>query len=312
MNTVKKILIGIGIIIGIIIVFIMLDYIVINISYNYDKYRFEETFDVQGNKNKYVPQGMTYSKKYNVVLQTSYSGKKDVSMLYVIDFSSGNLIKSLKLHDLNGNDDTSHVGGIATDNNTVWITSDYSVREYLLDDIMGTENDFIQCKADTKLGIRGDFCYFGYNTLYIGDFCLAPFYKVPNNKPLLLAFDTEKDYNYDEPEYIMSLPKMVQGMTIMPNKNFVFTRSFTNLIKSDLRVYSNILENQPEVYNYNGKDVPYYKFSENNNIKTIKFPPMAEGLFNINDDIYILFESSSDKYFYAIPKMKKVIKYTCN
>ena len=175
---------------------------------------------------------------------------------------------------------------------------------------MTTNNDYIRCKNDTKLGIRGDFCYYGDNTLYIGDFCLSPFYKVPDNNPLLLAYDTETDFNYDQPEYIMSLPKMVQGMTIMPNKNFVFTCSFTNLIKSKLKVYNNILDTQAGTYKYKGKDVPYYKFSENNNIKTIKFPPMAEGLFNIEDDIYILFESSSDKYFYALPKMKKVIKYT--
>ncbi len=310
MNVVKKILIGIGIVIGVIIGIILLDYIILNISYNMDKYRYEEMFDVQGNTNKYVPQGMTYSKKYNVVLQTSYSAKNDVSMLYVVDFSNGKLIKSLKLHDINGKDDKSHVGGIANNDNTVWITSDYKVREYSLDDIMSTNNNFIQSRADTKLGIRGDFCYYGDNTLYIGDFCLAPFYKVPNNNPLLLAYDTETDYNYDEPDYIMSLPKMVQGMTIMPNKSFVFTCSFTNLIKSDMKIYSNVLDEKADTYTYKGREVPYYKFNRNNNIRTVKFPPMAEGIFNIDNDIYILFESSSDKYFFAIPKMKKVIKYT--
>ena len=253
---------------------------------------------------------MTYSRKYNVVLQTSYSAKNDVSMLYVIDFSNGKLIKSLKLHDINGKDDKSHVGGIANNDNTVWITSDYKVREYSLDDIMSTNNNFIQSRADTKLGIRGDFCYYGDNTLYIEDFCLAPFYKVPNNNPLLLAYDTETDYNYDEPEYIMSLPKMVQGMTIIPNKSFVFTCSFTNLIKSDMKIYSNVLDEKADTYTYKGREVPYYKFNRNNNIRTVKFPPMAEGIFNIDNDTYILFESSSDKYFFAIPKMKKVIKYT--
>ena len=41
----------------IVILFFILDYVIINISYNYDKYLFEETFDIQGNTNKYVPQG---------------------------------------------------------------------------------------------------------------------------------------------------------------------------------------------------------------------------------------------------------------
>ena len=62
-------------------------------------------------------------------------------------------------------------------------------------------------------------------------------------------------------------------------------------------------------YNYNGKDIPYYKFDKNSEMEHIKLPPMAEGLFNIDNDLYILFENSSDKYFYALPKMKKIIKY---
>lgn len=310
MSVLKKILIGIGILIGSILVILVLDYIILNISHNMNRYKYEEVFDVQGNKNKYVPQGMTYSHKYNIVLQTSYSSKHEVSMLYVIDFSSGNLIKSLKLLDADGTENKTHVGGIATDDNTVWITSDYSVREYALEDIINCNENYIQCKSKKDLGIRGDFCYWGYDTLYIGDFFLSPFYKVPENNPLLLAYNTQTDYNYDKPNYIMSLPKKVQGMTIMPNKSFVFSCSFTNLVKSDLKVYSNILEEEPDKYNYKGRDVPYYKFSINNNIKEVKFPPMAEGIFNIDNDLYILFESSSDKYFYALPKMKKVIKYT--
>ena len=310
MNIAKKILIGIGIIIGVLIALLLLDYIILNISYNMNKYRYEEVFDVQGNTNKYIPQGMAYSDKYNVVLQTSYSGKHEVSMLYITDFKTGNLIKSLKLLDINGNEDCSHVGGIATDNNTVWITSDYSVREYLLEDIINANGDYIKCRAKTDLGIRGDFCYYGYNTLYIGDFYLAPFYKVPDGNPLLLAYNTETDYNYDKPDYIISLPKKVQGMTITPNKSFIFTCSFTNLVKSDLKVYSNVLEETPDKYNYKGREVPYYKFTKKNNILQVKFPPMAEGIFSIDNDLYMIFESCSDNYFFALPKMKKVIKYT--
>ena len=59
----------------------------------------------------------------------------------------------------------------------------------------------------------------------------------------------------------------------------------------------------------NGNDIPYYKFTKNNLDKKIKLPPMAEGMFNIDDNIYILFENSSDTYFYAFPKLRKIIKF---
>ena len=303
----KKVIMSLEIILIIFVAIFVEDYIGLNLSYGMNKY--EEVFLVQGNKDKYVPQGMTYSSKYNVVLQTSYSGKHEVSMLYVIDFSSGELIKSLKLFDINGMEDKSHVGGIATDNNIVWISSDYSVREYSLEDIIKCNEDYIRCRAVNNLGIRGDFCYYGYDTLYIGDFCYAPFYKVPDDNPLLLAYRAQNNYNYDIPDYIISLPKKVQGMTVLPNNNYAFTCSFTNLVQSDLKVYRNVLNEYPDEYYYKGTAIPYYKFSDTNSVMEAKLPPMAEGMFNINYDLYILFENSSDKYFYAFPKMKGVIKY---
>ena len=63
-----------------------------------------------------------------------------------------------------------------------------------------------------------------------------------------------------------------------------------------------------EKYNLNGVDIPYYKFSKSNLIKNIKLPPMAEGIFYINNELYILFENSSNTYFYAFKKLKKIIK----
>ena len=43
-------------------------------------------------------------------------------------------------------------------------------------------------------------------------------------------------------------------------------------------------------------------------LKSIKLPPMAEGIFYKDNEIYILFENSADKYFFAFPKITKIIK----
>ena len=67
-----------------------------------------------------------------------------------------------------------------------------------------------------------------------------------------------------------------------------------------------ILKN--EIYNLNGYSIPYYKPVKSDLIKRKKLPPMAEGLFYLNNHLYILFENSSDKYNFALPKMNKVIK----
>ena len=302
-NYIKRICFIILIIIGILV----LDYLRLNVSYLIRKDKYIESFPVYGNQNNYVPQGLVYSNKYNIILQTSYNSKHIASMLYVIDFKSGKLIKQLKIKNSDSSFNTSHVGGIATNDEKVWITSDFKVWEYDLDEIIYTKNNYIQSVQQSRLPIRGDFCTYHDDSLWIGDFFLNPFYKVKDNNPLLMKYSIKK-LDYFKPEVIISLPKMVQGMVITNNK-FIFTESFTNLVYSNLSVYDNVLKSKSNKYNLNGIDIPYYKFDDKTLIKNIKLPPMAEGLFNKDKKLFILFENSSNTYFYAYPKLKNVIEF---
>lgn len=312
MKHIKRVLFFLIILVLLFIFVLLLDYARLNVSYLLIKNKYLEVFDVQGNSSNYVPQGLAYSKTYNVALQTSYNSKHEVSMLYVIDFETGKLLKELKLIEIDDSNNINHVGGITTDETTVWITNDYEVNEYSLNDIINTENDYIKSTKNTKLPNRGDFCLYHENILWIGDFFLNPFYKVLDDNPLLMGYNIENhetEIDYSVPNYIISLPKMVQGMIITKDNKFAFTTSFTPFIKSNLSFYNNVLEEKPSTYNLNGKDIPYYKFTKNNLDKNIKLPPMAEGMFNIDNEIYILFENSSDTYFYAFPKLRKIIKF---
>ena len=86
-------------------------------------------------------------------------------------------------------------------------------------------------------------------------------------------------------------------MSILPNGDVAFTESFTYLINSNLQVYKNILKKKNA------------KFDKSNLKYTKKLPPMAEGIFYKDDSLYILFESSANKYSLAIPKVDRIIKY---
>lgn len=292
------------------IIFIFVDYVRLNISYSFNKSKYIDSIDVQGNKDKYVPQGLAYSEENDIVLQTSYNKSKKVSMLYVTRFSDGKLLKSLKIKNNDNSENTSHVGGIAVSDNKVWITSDYYVNEFSLKEIINTRNDSIRSLRDEKLPIRGDFATYKDNTLWIGDFFLKPFYNVENDNPLLLAYNTNGIINYQKPKLAISLPKMVQGLTFDEENNFILTRSFTNLISSDLVIYKNVLnEETNETYKVGTTIIPYYKFNDENKIRNENLVPMAEGLFYKEKYLYILFENSSDAYFYAYPKLAKIIKY---
>ena len=271
-----------------ILLILIIDYIRLNIFYIINKNNYTEIADIQGNKNKYAPQGLTYSEKYNVILETAYN-KNNVSMLYVIDFNTGKLLKELKLIEIDDRENKNHVGGITTNEEKVWITNDYEINEYNLEEIINTKNNYIKSIKNNKLLNRGDFCTYNNNTLWIGHFYLKPFYDAPEDTPLLYGYDID-NLDYNNPKYTKKKKKMVQGMSITNENNFIFTRSYTNLINSELTIYN---------------DMTKENFKK---IKTIKLPPMAEGIFYKDNELYILFENSSNKYFFAYPKIKKIIK----
>jgi len=296
-------------ILGLILFLFLLNYARIIIFYMYHKGEYQDAFPIYGNQNHYVPQGLTYSEKYNIVLQTSYQSDHDVSMLYVIDFEKKELIKSIMLRDMNGLDNTHHVGGITTDNQTVWISNDYQIEEYSLEEILNTEDNFVQAKKIMKLPIRGDFCTYHDGYLWIGDFYLKPFYDVPDGNPLLLGYLVEENVEYSSPELAISLPKMVQGLTFDQEHHFVVTESFTYLINSNFSIYEDVTKSRSQdTITVSGKTIPYYDLKKHF-IKNIKMPPMAEALFYLNGEYYILFESSTDHYSMAYPKIQNVIRY---
>ena len=283
------------IIIILFLISIILKYKVLN---NYKLYKNNNSiYEIQGIKDKYVPQSIAYSDKYKVILQTSYNNNHKASKIYITDFTTGELIKELELLKDNNAINNTHVGGIATDDNKVWITSDYEINEYSLEEILNTTNNNIKAISTKKLKNRGDTCTYNNGILWIADFYLYPIYKVPNNKPLLLGYNVIDNIDYNNYNYSIILPKMVQGITIKDN-NIIISQSYTYLVNSKIRIYKYDINNTNE-----------YKLDSNNLIKTITIPPMAEGIFYKDNKVYVLFESSAKKYTGAYPRIGKIMEF---
>ena len=282
MKTIKKIFKIILLIIIIIMFLLIVDYIVINTKYQKNKNNYKSKYKIII-ETGYAPQGLTYSEKYNVIIQSSYSYRDKESKIYIIDFNTKRL-----LNEFNLKNNKLHVGGITTNEDILFITSDHYLYKYDLKEIMNTGINSIKELSKTKIKNRGDFCLYHDNVLWIGDYALFPLYNVPKNKPLILGY---KDGNtkYNKPDYSYEIPKMVQGMAIVKDE-FIFTKSYSPWIESKLVTYK--LKNK--------------KLKKK---KTVVLPPMAEGLFYKDDNLYILYESNSYKYWMAIPKIDYLVKY---
>ena len=295
MKLTKKIIIILLFIVISALLIIIFDYTRINVRYFINKDKYTESFNIYGNKDGYVPQGLAYNEKYDIVLQTSYS--KSISKIFITDFKSKNLIKELKLINKDGSNNNKHVGGIASYNSYIIISNDYELDIYDLDEALNTNNDSIKAIKEIKIPIRGDFCYYNNDIIWIGEFYLKPFYDLDDGNPDLYGYNVSNNINYNKPDYKFSLPKAVQGMSILPDGVFVFTQSYTYLTNSYLSFYKDLVNADSN------------KFNNKNRKDVIKLPPMAEGIFYKDGYLYILYESSSDKYFLADPKQDKIIKY---
>ena len=301
-----KISILIIILILTLLLFIFLfNYLRINIFYIANKDKYIEVFDVLGNTDNYVPQGLFYQEKYNIVLQTSYNKKNKPSMLFVTDFNSKKTLKEFILLESDGKESHKHVGGIAANDLYVFITNDYEVMIYSLDEIMNSTDKYIKALRVEPLPNRGDFVTFKDGILWIGDFYLKPFYNVKDDKPLLFGYDIN-NLDFKNPKVAVLLPKMVQGMTFTKDNKIILSSSFTYLINSKISIYENPFNDNYSYYEINNKKIPLYNLKEE---KILSFPPMSEGIFYKDNYLYILFENSTNAYPLASPKMDKIIKY---
>ena len=281
MKVVKKIFKIILIIILLILLLLLIAYVKINIKYQKNKDKYFSTYKIVI-ETGYAPQGLTYSEKYNAIIQSSYSYKDKESKIYVIDFNTKKLLNEFTLEK-----NKYHVGGLTTNEDTLYITNDYYLYKYDLKEIMNTGLNSIKETSKTKIKNRGDFCLYHDNVLWIGDFALWPLYRVPKNKPLILGY---KDGNtkYNKPDYSYEIPKMVQGMAIVDDE-FIFTKSYSPWLESELGTYK-------------------LKKGKLQKTKSINLPPMAEGMFYKDNHLYILYESNSYKYWMAIPKIKNLVR----
>lgn len=224
-----------------------------------------------------VPQGICIIN--NKIYITCY--KTDSSNSCVIEYDEkGNELRKVDL------DTKGHVGGIGYNekNNIVYICdvngtiSSYKYPTFrkimnyeiaILDGSKLIENERLVCSYLT----------YHNNILYVGSFNLE-------KNGIVKKYTINKNKINYIGEFIV--PTKVQGLTFYKDK-MIISRSYGRRKNSELLVF-NYEENKNEYLKAN---------------KKYKFPPMLEQITEMNNDLYLLFESSSNKYV-------KTCKYVVN
>ena len=267
-------------------------------------------FSIPGLETTFVPQGLTYSETTNQFFVTGYMGDKSASRIYVVNKSDYQVEKYFTVK-FDNELSTAHFGGIATYNNTVWVTGEDSVLRFNISQIQNVNNgESVEALDEFKTGNACSFLTIKNNQLVVGEFYRDGSHESPSNhhittnngtnKSLTVVYDINENNKYglvdDVAEYGISMPNKVQGMTFNKDGKIVLSTSYA-IADSKVYIYENILDGTPSATTtFNNKTLNVYVLEESNLISTLTCPAMSEEVELVDGKVFISFESACKKY----------------
>jgi len=254
-----------------------------------------------------IPQGLAYSKQHNAILISHYFDKNLASCVSLIDNRSGKLVYVRTLKEADDTFHFGHVGGIAVSSNHIWIASGEYVYQYSLADLLDNKNVLpLVPLSQHKVETRASFSTYYNGILFVGEFAYGKKYQTHISHHLkdrkgikkyawVCGYEIGKELA--APTSILSIPQKVQGIHL--TDEFVFLSiSYGRNNRSTIAVYRNQLSDPPhkKVKLRDETIVPLWFLDSSNWLKSIDFPPMSEGLTDIEGKLAVLSESGVTKY----------------
>lgn len=283
-----------------------------------------------------TPQGMTYYPAKNQVLISSYMGSNkkhsnNTSVIYVLDFETGNYVAKINLYNVDGSAFKGHAGGIAVSDNNLYVATSNSGISYIplseLENIKEGEEVNLTfsdtcCISASNNDTETSYLSFADGILWTGNFyqpkhesygksandefaSLILGYKIDSCKTSAEEWDclvSASDSGTQTPSFVITVPESIydiQSVIVKNDKVFINT-SWGRKNNSGFYV-SNVDLTKPgekALTLSNGNSVDAYSLTET---KFFTQLPMAEGMFFKEDadghnSIYNIFESAA--YYY--------------
>jgi len=293
-----------------------------NMFKEYDEYfqMCEQFCIIPGLKEGLIPQGLGYIPSKDWIVVSSYSANGP-SVLSFLERRTGEYIKSLTILNEDGTYYNGHAGGIAVSELNLWISSEKYLRKIPLDDVFKAETgDEIRIESKFNTGTNASFASYNDGIIWVGEFYHydnyltdeSHYYKIETgerNNAWIVGFklDNETDNpaniimegetNPVVPDYIISCPDIVQGMAFLNcDDRLALSKSYGRTNDSTIQIYDiNIGDNVSQI-KIEDKNIPMWVLSKLNLEKELLVLPMSEGIIQIEDYFYILYESAAKKY----------------
>ena len=279
----------------------------------------EKAFKIPGLGDSFVPQGMHYDEKTNNFFVTGYCSNDDASPVYLVNKTSGETVKEVRLQKEDGNKFTGHAGGIAVYDRFVYVAGggDNCLYVFNYDDFFSQST--AKCIGAFSLKVsQTDYIDVSFvtvdlerRTLFVGEFYDGNKYDTldshtvqtkggATNHALMLCFSLDANAEFGvsaKPDCAYSITNKVQGVCLDGNTIYFSTSyglSFSHIYEHDL-----IRANDEGKIDVLGSKVPLYSFDNNSLVYDYKIPPMSEELVLLDGELYVMCESASNKYIFG-------------
>ncbi len=283
------------------------NYTSFNEKYNNLKYNFYNFTTIPGLTEGAIPQGIVFYEKENKIIISAYHEGTAASVLHFINKDNGQYEKSIILYQDDNKHYKGHAGGLAISEDHLWVSANYQIFQYSLNDLMFANNmEKVVAEKHFDVTNKADYITYHDNMLWVGEYNYKFLYKT--NKKHHITNDNENYksmlFGYSINNYALDLklaiamPDKVQGITF-DNDTIILSRSFWSFQESLIDIYNNPLANSyPKIFTENNKQIPLYFLSSKLRKEKIEIPSMSEGIMKIDNNLYILFESNANLYKY--------------
>ena len=283
----------------------------------------EEGFIIPGLYEGFIPQGIFYEEENDIFLISGYyKDKVQPSRVIVVD-GEGNFVKSVGCLTLKGNKATGHFGGIAAFKDNVYVATTSVTHVLSLSEILSAEDDgYVHIQKELYTDTTCSYVNVCDGVLYIGEFTDITIDDVKGATNIYTSKLGEKFFSrcnafildengvcgikadrIDEegnltPDFAVTTPFKVQGMTRLNDGSFVFTASSTAITNSRVYKYRDVTKGEPdEIIEVNGVDVPLYYCDMFDKTDSYRVPTYLEEITLYKDgSVYIITESAASAY----------------
>ena len=283
----------------------------------------EEGFIIPGLYEGFIPQGIFYEEENDIFLISGYyKDKVQPSRVIVVD-GEGNFVKSVGCLTLKGNKATGHFGGIAAFKDNVYVATTSVTHVLSLSEILSAEDDgYVHIQKELYTDTTCSYVNVCDGVLYIGEFTDITIDDVKGATNIYTSKLGEKFFSrcnafildengvygikadrIDEegnltPDFAVTTPFKVQGMTRLNDGSLVFTASSTAITNSRVYKYRDVTKGEPdEIIEVNGVDVTLYYCDMFDKTGSYRVPTYLEEITLYKDgSVYIITESAASAY----------------